>query len=140
MRAPLRAAGTSVTLALSKLGTVVMPLATTTFLHVLFALMIAVPVVILWVAAVVDVLRRGGAGLRIAAVLVLILIFPILGPLLYFVFRRPEPARAAGGPHTRSCASRMSAASRSAVTLVVFRTVSLGTPMPAFTRSAMSGA
>jgi hypothetical protein len=65
-------------------------LATSTFLQVLFALMIAVPVVILWVAAVADVLRRGGSGLRVAAVLVLILIVPILGPLLYFVFRRPE--------------------------------------------------
>jgi hypothetical protein len=34
----------------------------------LFALLITVPVVILWVAAVVDVLRRGGSGLRIAGV------------------------------------------------------------------------
>jgi Phospholipase_D-nuclease N-terminal len=72
-----------------------MLLATSTFLQVLFAMMIAVPVVILWVAAVVDVLRHGGAGLRIAAILVLILIVPVLGPLLYFVFRRPESSPAA---------------------------------------------
>jgi hypothetical protein len=90
MCAPLRAAGTGVRLGLSMQGAVVMLLATSTFLQVLFALMIAVPVVILWVAAVADVLRRGGSGLRVAAVLVLILIVPILGPLLYFVFRRPE--------------------------------------------------
>jgi hypothetical protein len=64
-------------------------LATSTFLQVLFAAMIVVPVMILWVAAVVDVVRGGGSGVRIAVVLVLILIVPILGPLLYFVFRRP---------------------------------------------------
>jgi uncharacterized membrane protein YqjE len=70
------------------------PLATSTFLQVLFAMMIAVPVVILWIAAVVDVFRHGDSGLKIAALLVLILVVPILGPLLYFVFRRPEPASA----------------------------------------------
>ena len=70
-------------------------LATSTFLQVLFAVMIAVPIVILWIAAVADVVRRGGSGWRIAAILVLILIVPILGPLLYFVFRRPDSDPAA---------------------------------------------
>jgi Phospholipase_D-nuclease N-terminal len=68
--------------------------ATSTFLQVLFATMIAVPVIILWVAAVVDVIGRGGAGLKITAMLVLILVVPILGPLLYFVFRKPPPVSA----------------------------------------------
>jgi hypothetical protein len=63
-------------------------LATSTFLQVMFALMIVVPVCILWVAAVVDVIRRGGSGLKIAAYLVLILILPIIGPLVYFIFRK----------------------------------------------------
>jgi phospholipase D-like protein len=72
----------------------VTPLATSTFLQVLFASLIVIPVLILWVAAVVDVLRRGGSGVKIAAVLVLILILPILGPLLYFVFRGAEPVSA----------------------------------------------
>jgi hypothetical protein len=70
------------------------PLAVSTFLQVVFASLIVIPVLILWVAAVVDVIRRGGSGLRIAATLVLILIVPILGPLLYFAFRRPDPASA----------------------------------------------
>jgi hypothetical protein len=70
------------------------PLATSTFMQVLFATMIVVPVVILWIAATVDVVRHGGSGLKIATVLVLILILPVLGPLLYFVFRRPEAASA----------------------------------------------
>lgn len=69
-------------------------LATSTFLQVLFATMIVVPVIILWIVAVADVIRRGGSGLKIAAMLVLILVVPILGPLLYFVFRRPEPVSA----------------------------------------------
>ena len=65
------------------------PLATSTFLQVLFSLMIMLPILCLWVAAVVDVIRSGASGLKIAAMLVLILIVPILGPLLYFVFFRP---------------------------------------------------
>jgi hypothetical protein len=69
-------------------------LATSTFLQVMFAAAIVIPVVILWVAAVADVIRRGDSGLKIAAMLVLILIVPILGPVLYFVFRRPEPVSA----------------------------------------------
>ncbi|HSD81468.1 MAG TPA: PLD nuclease N-terminal domain-containing protein [Solirubrobacteraceae bacterium] len=70
------------------------PIATSTFLQVLFAAMIIVPVVILWVAAVVDVIRHGGSGLKIAGTLVLILVVPILGPLLYFAFRHVEPTSA----------------------------------------------
>jgi hypothetical protein len=67
------------------------PLAASTFVQATLAAMLVIPVMILWVVAVVDVVRRGGSGLRIAAVLVLILVVPILGPILYFVFARgPE--------------------------------------------------
>ena len=65
-------------------------LATSTFLQAMFAGLIVVAVMILWVAAIVDVVRAGGSGLKIAAMLVLILVLPILGPLLYFVARKPE--------------------------------------------------
>jgi len=71
-------------------------LATSTFLQVLFGSMIAVAVAILWFAAVADVVRRSGSGLKIAGVLVLILVVPVLGPLLYFAFRRPEPTSPEG--------------------------------------------
>jgi len=74
-------------------------LATSTFLQAVFAAMIVVPVMILWVAAVVDVFRHGYTGLKIAAMLVLILIVPILGPLLYFVFRKPDPDISAESVH-----------------------------------------
>ena len=75
-------------------------LATSTFLEVMFAVLIVTPIVILWIAAVVDLLRRGGSGLRIAGFLLLILVFPILGPVLYFVLRKPDmsPAAAEAAP------------------------------------------
>jgi Phospholipase_D-nuclease N-terminal len=65
-------------------------IATSTFLQVLLGATLAFAVMLLWAAAVADVVRHGESGLRIAGILVLILLFPILGPLLYFVFRR-EP-------------------------------------------------
>ena len=83
MRAPLRAHAQACQAAL-------ILLATSTFLEVLFALMIATPIIILWIAAVVDVLRRGGNGWRLAGILLGILVFPVLGPVLYFVLRKPE--------------------------------------------------
>jgi hypothetical protein len=61
-------------------------LATTTFLQVVGAIVVVLPIALLWIAAMVDVFRHGHSGLRIAATLVLILIVPILGPILYFVF------------------------------------------------------
>jgi hypothetical protein len=74
-------------------------LATSTFLQVMFAMLIAVPIIGLWVAAVIDVIRTGGTGLRIAAMLVLILVVPILGPLLYFIFFRPPVPESAEAMH-----------------------------------------
>jgi Phospholipase_D-nuclease N-terminal len=69
--------------------------ATSTFLQVTFAMLIIAPIVLLWIAAVVDVIRHTHSGLRTAAMLVLILILPILGPLLYFIaFRRSAPPSA----------------------------------------------
>ena len=68
-------------------------LATSTFLQVLLATLIVVPVIILWFTAVVDVIHRG-SGPKIAGVLVGILVFPIIGPLVYFALRKPEPASA----------------------------------------------
>jgi len=71
------------------------PLAIDTFFQGLFGALIAIPVVILWIVAVVDVFRHHFSGLKVAAVLVLILIVPILGPILYFVFvSRPEQVSA----------------------------------------------
>jgi hypothetical protein len=64
-----------------------MILAMSTFLQVLIALVVLAPIVILWIAAVADAFRSEHSGISLAATLVLILIFPIIGPLLYFIFR-----------------------------------------------------
>jgi hypothetical protein len=87
-----------------------MVLATSTFLQVIFACLILTPIILLWIAALVDVLRSGRSGLAIAATIVLILIVPILGPVLYFVFRKPhidvEQARLADEDRRRERARR----------------------------------
>ena len=67
------------------------PLATSTFLQVIFASWLVIPIVILWVVAVVDVIRRGGSGLKIVGVVLGILVFPLLGPLVYFLVRKSAP-------------------------------------------------
>jgi hypothetical protein len=85
--------------------------ATSTFMQVIFASAIVIPIVILWVAAVVDVVRTGGSGLKIAAMLVLILVLPLLGPILYFVFR-PGPSASAEEVYMAQADRRREAASR----------------------------
>lgn len=59
------------------------------FMHPIFAALILAPIILLWIAALVDVLRSHQGGLHLAAILVLILIVPVIGPLLYFIFRKP---------------------------------------------------
>jgi hypothetical protein len=66
------------------------PVATSTFMEVLLGSMLVIPIMILWAAAVYDVVRQADSGLKVAAILVLVLIVPILGPILYFACR---PAR-----------------------------------------------
>jgi hypothetical protein len=67
-----------------------MLLATSTFLQVIFAVLILGPILLLWVVALVDVIGSHRSGLAIAGLLVLIIVVPILGPILYFVFRKEE--------------------------------------------------
>jgi Zn-dependent protease with chaperone function len=69
--------------------------AASTFLEVLFAGLILSWVLLLWTAAVVDVIRADRGGWAVVATLVLIMIVPILGPILYFAFARH--AEAPGG-------------------------------------------
>lgn len=72
-----------------------MVFAASTFLEVTFALMILIPVTILWVVAVVDMIRRRDSGLKLAGLLLLVLVFPILGPVLYLTLRKPDSDPAA---------------------------------------------
>ena len=86
--------------------------ATSTFLQATLSALLVIPVVILWVAAVVDVFRQGGSGLKIAALLVLILVIPILGPILYFCFRKDEGGRSPEELHAARESLRQEAARR----------------------------
>jgi hypothetical protein len=67
-----------------------MLLATSTFLEVIFAVLIVGPIMLLWVVALVDLIGSHRSGLAIAGMLVLIVVLPILGPILYFIFRKEE--------------------------------------------------
>jgi ABC-type transport system involved in cytochrome c biogenesis permease component len=67
-----------------------MLLATSSFLQVIFAVLILGPIMLLWVVALVDLIGSHRSGLAIAGMLVLIVVLPILGPILYFVFRKPQ--------------------------------------------------
>jgi hypothetical protein len=87
------------------------PFAIDVFFQSLFGVLLAIPVIILWVVAVIDVFRHHYSGLKVAAVLVLILIVPILGPILYFVFVSqpdvdPEAAQMADAELRRQAADR----------------------------------
>jgi hypothetical protein len=57
-------------------------------------MLIMLPVLILWVVAVLDVFRTGDSGVKVVGLLLMILVLPILGPILYFLFRKPEPRTA----------------------------------------------
>jgi ABC-type phosphate transport system permease subunit len=67
-----------------------------TFAGVFFALLIWVPIVFLWVAVLVDILKRKDlSGAAVAAWLLGVMIFPIVGSIIYFAFRprvTEEPA------------------------------------------------
>jgi hypothetical protein len=50
---------------------------------------VAIPVVVIWIAGVVDILRRRlPAGLTVLWIAVVI-VFPIVGTLVYFILRKP---------------------------------------------------
>jgi Phospholipase_D-nuclease N-terminal len=50
---------------------------------------ILIPLIVIWVLSVVDILR-GGAGRGVkAAWILIVIVLPILGTLLYWVLRRP---------------------------------------------------
>ena len=62
-----------------------------TFWELFFILLIFVPLIMLWVFALVDLFRRHDlAGWTKALWVIAILIFPILGMLIYFITRKPS--------------------------------------------------
>jgi Phospholipase_D-nuclease N-terminal len=69
-----------------------MVLSASTFVEVLFACFIVIPVVLLWGAAIVEIIRSRQSGWGVAGWLLAVCVFPILGPLAYFALRPTPPA------------------------------------------------
>lgn len=60
------------------------------FLRTLFIILIATPFILLWGAALLDIIHhRHHHGVALVAWMLVILIIPIIGPMLYFAFRKP---------------------------------------------------
>jgi hypothetical protein len=65
-----------------------MLIAGSTFWNVFWILFFWIPVVLLWVSALVDIIRRRDlSGWAIAGWLLLIFVLPIIGSLIYFATR-----------------------------------------------------
>lgn len=67
-------------------------LAVSDFMHSLFIILVATPFILLWGAALMDLIRGHHSGLGIVAWMLVILLIPILGPLIYFAARKPTRA------------------------------------------------
>jgi len=65
-------------------------LAVSDFIRTLLIIMIAAPLIILWVAAVFDVIRQHYSGWTVVGWLLVVLLLPIFGPILYFAMRKPR--------------------------------------------------
>lgn len=64
-------------------------LAVSDFLHDFFLVLLVAPFILLWGAALVDLIRGHHSGWAIVGWMLLILVVPIIGPLIYFAFRTP---------------------------------------------------
>jgi hypothetical protein len=55
---------------------------------------LAIAVVIVWVISLVDIFRRHLGAQRTAAWVLIVLILPLVGSVLYWALRKPEPGEA----------------------------------------------
>jgi hypothetical protein len=69
-------------------------LAVSEFIRTLLIIMIAAPLIILWVASVFDVIRQHYSGWTVVGWLLVVLVLPIVGPMLYFALRKPRESEA----------------------------------------------
>ena len=65
-------------------------LAVSDFIRTLLIIMIVTPLILLWGAAVWDVIRQGYSGWTVVGWLLVVLILPIVGPIFYFALRKPR--------------------------------------------------
>ena len=72
------------------------------FWQVFFILLIFIPLVMLWVFALVDLFQRDDlSGWAKALWAIAIVLFPLLGLLIYFITRPPSPAEEAAAERYR---------------------------------------
>ena len=64
-------------------------LAVSSFLEAFFIVLIFAPIIMLWAAAIVDIIRRNLSGWATAGWLLFVIVLPILGTLIYFIARKP---------------------------------------------------
>jgi hypothetical protein len=50
---------------------------------------IAIPIAVAWIAGVVDILRHGMPAGQTVMWIVIVVVFPIVGTLVYFTMRKP---------------------------------------------------
>jgi K+-transporting ATPase A subunit len=67
-------------------------LAVSDFMRTLFIILVATPFILLWGAALLDLIRGHHSGWAIVAWMIVILVIPIIGPIIYFAFRTPTRA------------------------------------------------
>ena len=65
-------------------------LAVSDFLSDFFLILLATPFILLWGCALVDLIRGRYHGWAIVGWMVLILVLPIIGPMIYFATRKPS--------------------------------------------------
>lgn len=59
------------------------------FLRSLFLILVATPFILLWGCALLDLIRGHHSGWAIVGWMIVILVIPIIGPMIYFALRRP---------------------------------------------------
>jgi hypothetical protein len=75
-------------------GATVPVFAVSEFLRTVFIILVATPFILLWGAALLDLVRgHQHHGVAIVAWMLVILIIPIIGPMIYFAFRKPSQSQ-----------------------------------------------
>jgi phospholipase D-like protein len=64
-------------------------IAVSEFMRTLFIILVATPFILLWAAALLDLIRGHHSGWGIVGWMLVIFVIPILGPMLYFALRKP---------------------------------------------------
>jgi K+-transporting ATPase A subunit len=64
-------------------------LAVSDFMRTLFIILVATPFILLWGAALLDLIQGHHSGWAVVAWMIVILVIPIIGPMIYFAFRKP---------------------------------------------------